>query len=140
MIILDTNVLSELIRSTPAPAVLHWFATQPAGVFHVTSISVAEMLFGVERLPDGRRKTALAEQIGAMFAEDFRGRILSFDASAAPSYAAMVSRRERMGRPLAVQDGMIAAIAQVHGAEIATRDGDFAACGVSLINPWEHRA
>lgn len=137
MIVLDTNVLSELMRPEPAAAVLRWVAGQPATALHVTSISYAEILFGIGLLPEGKRRRALTEQAQAMFAEDFAGRMLSFDQVAAPAYAMIATRRRQAGAPLSPLDGMIAAIAHAHGAAVATRDGDLAGCGVPVIDPWQ---
>lgn len=136
MILLDTNVLSELMRPEPAAAVLQWFARQSAAELHVTTLSCAEILLGIGLLPEGRRQQRLAEQAGCMFAEDFAGRVLGFDLAAAPAYAAIASQRQQAGKRIGATPGMIAAIAQVHGAAVASRDGDFAGCGVPLIDPW----
>src|ERR1700748_2211968 len=136
MIVLDTNVLSELMRAEPEQAVLRWMAAQTDPLY-VTALSYAEILFGIDLLPLGRKRQQLSEQAAAMFNEDFAGRILSFDLATAPAYAAIASQRRQSGQHLGPVDGMIAAIAHVHGAAIATRDGDFAGCGVTLINPWQ---
>ena len=136
MIVLDTNVLSELMRPEPAAAVLDWMAAQPAAL-HVTTPTCAEILFGIALMAEGRRRQNLAEQAERMFAEDFAGRILGFDLAAAAAYAAIAAERQRAGQRLSPVDGMIAAIARVHGAAIATRDGDLAGCGVPLIDPWQ---
>ena len=136
ILLLDTNVVSELMRPEPAPAVQAWMAGTPAAAFHVASISVAEILFGIARLPEGRRKEALAKQAEAMFAVEFAERVLGFGVEAAPAYAAITAARERVGRRIAVQDAMIAAIAHVHGATIATRDRDLQGCGVPVVDPW----
>ena len=138
MILLDTNVLSELMRPEPEAAVLQWMAAQTDALY-VTALSYAEILFGIDLLPKGRRRQRLGEQAVAMFTEDFAGRILSFDLATAPAYAAIAGKRQRAGQRLSPVDGMIAAIAQVHGAAIATRDGDFSGCGIPLINPWQAR-
>lgn len=137
MIILDTNVLSELMRPEPSPVVLQWMALQLAPSLYVTTISYAEILAGLGLMADGRRRRHLAELVEGMFAEDFAGRVLSFDLAAAPAYAEIVVGRQRAGRPLSPLDGMIAAIARAHRAVVATRDSDFAECGVPLLNPWE---
>ena len=136
MIVLDTNVLSELMRAEPAEAVLHWMTGQPASALYVTTLSYAEILLGIGLLPEGQRRRRLAEQAEGMFAEDFAGRVLSFDLSAAPAYAAIASQRQQAGHRINAIDGMIAAIAQVHGAAVASRDSDLAGCGIPLINPW----
>jgi len=136
VIILDTSVISELMLPKPVAAVLHWMSGQPAGVLHVTTISYAEILFGLHVMPDGRRRQRLAEQAENMFREDFAGRVLGFDMAAAPAYATIVGTRQQSGHPLHPVDGMIVAIAQAHGAAIATRDSDLAGCGVPIVNPW----
>jgi predicted nucleic acid-binding protein len=136
MILLDTNVLSELMRPEPDAVVLQWMAAQTDALY-VTALSYAEILFGIDLLPKGRRRQRLGEQAAAMFTEDFAGRILGFDLATAPAYAAIASKRQKTGKQLGPVDGMIAAIAQVNGAAIATRDGDFSGCGVPLINPWQ---
>ena len=138
MIVLDTNVLSELMRPEPEAAVLQWMSAQTDALY-VTALSYAEILLGIDLLPKGRRRQRLGEQAAAMFAEDFAGRILSFDLATAPVYAAIAGKRQKAGQRLSPIDGMIAAVAHVHDASIATRDGDFAGCGVPLINPWHAR-
>lgn len=137
MIVLDTNVLSELMRPEPAATVIQWMSAQPLAVLHVTTLSYAEILYGIGLLPDGKRRQHLTAQAETMFGEDFAGRILGFDLNAAPAYAAIASQRRRAGQPISAVDGMIAAIAHVHGAAIATRDSDLGGCGVPLVNPWE---
>lgn len=138
MIVLDTNVLSELMRSEPAAAVFAWVAAQPRATFCTTSVSKAEILYGIAALPEGRRRQTLAAAAEAMFAEDFAGRVLPFDEAAAAQYAEIVAARRRGGRPIEAFDAQIAATARVAGARIATRDvGEFADCGLTLVNPWE---
>lgn len=136
ILLLDTNVVSELMRPEPAPVVRTWMARFPAAALHVSTISAAEILAGIARLPDGRRKEALAEQAEAMFAAEFAGRVLGFGLEAAPAYAAITAARERAGRPIAVQDAMIAAIAHVHDATVVTRDRGLQGCGVPVVDPW----
>ncbi len=138
MIVLDTNVLSELMRPEPEATVLQWMSAQTDALY-VTALSYAEILLGIDLLPKGKRRQRLGEQATAMFTEDFAGRILSFDLATAPAYAAIAGKRQKAGQRLSPIDGMIAAVAHVHGASIATRDGDFAGCGVPLINPWHAR-
>jgi predicted nucleic acid-binding protein len=137
MILLDTNVLSELMRPEPAEPVLVWMRRQSAADLYVSSISFAEILYGIDLLPQGRRRRALAEQAEAMFANDFAGRVVSFDPAAAPAFAAIAGGRRRAGNPIQAMDAMIAAIARTHGAAVATRDRDLSGCGVPVINPWE---
>ena len=138
MIVLDTNVLSELMRSQPAAAVFAWVAAQPRALLYTTSVNKAEILYGIAALPEGRRRAALAAAAEAMFADDFAGRVLPFDEAGAVLYAEIVAGRRRDGRPIEAFDAQIAATARVAGAELATRDvQDFAGCGLTLINPWE---
>lgn len=138
MIILDTNVISELARIDPEPDVVTWLDSLPAAEVATTAITVAELLYGVARLPDGRRRAALAETIDALINEDFRGRVEPFDALAAEQYAVVVVGREKKGRPISTADAQIAAICRVHGATLATRNaGDFTDTGIGLINPWD---
>ena len=137
MLILDTNVVSELMRPVPdervAARVEAWSLDQLA----LTAVTVAELLYGLDRLPDGRRKTDLFGRFDAVLRRGFGGRVLPFDHAAAQSYARLKGERERAGRPLVGYDAMIAAIAQTHGAEIVTRNvDDFEGCGLTIINPW----
>jgi predicted nucleic acid-binding protein len=138
MIILDTNVLSELMRPTPASIVVDWISAQPAASLYTTSITQAEILHGLMLLTPVRRRNALEAAATSMFAEDFGGRILGFGTDAAPPYARIASDRRRAGRPISHFDAQIAAIARSTGAAIATRNlGDFDGCGVTLVNPWK---
>jgi toxin FitB len=137
VILLDTNVLSELMRPAPDPAVSAWVATHPANTLATTTITQAEILHGIARLSPGRRRDALQRAASAMFDEEFGDRVLAFDMSAAPHYASIRADRERAGRPVSAFDAQIAAIARVHRAAVATRDlGGFADCGVELVDPW----
>jgi toxin FitB len=138
VIVLDTNVLSELMRSQPAAAVFARVAAQPRAELYTTSVSKAEILYGIAALPDGRRRAALAVAAEGMFTHDFAGRVLPFDEEAAVHYAEIVAARRREGRPIEAFDAQIAATARVAGAELATRDvGDFAGCGLTLVSPWD---
>lgn len=137
MIVLDTNVLSELMRAAPHPAVLAWTAAQPRPTLYTTSINRAEILYGIEALPDGRRRTALEAAAQAMFDEDLAGHLLPFDGEAAAHYARIVVGRRAGGTPIEAFDALIAATALATGAAIATRDaGGFAGCGLTVIDPW----
>jgi predicted nucleic acid-binding protein len=137
MIVLDTNVLSELLRPAPDPAVIMWLGGQtPAQVF-TTAITEAEIRYGVARLESGRRRDGLMTAITAIFAEDFAGRVLAFNAACAPSYAEIVVTRERSGRPISQFDAQIAAIGRMHDAAIATRNvKDFEGLGLTILNPF----
>ena len=126
------------MRSEPAAAVFAWVAAQPRATLYTTSVTKAEILYGIAALPEGRRRAALAAAAAAMFAEDFAGRVLPFDEAAAVLYTEIVASRRRGGRPIEAFDAQIAATVRVAGAEFATRDvSGFAGCGVTLINPWE---
>lgn len=138
MILLDTNVVSELMKSTPAPAVFGWVSRQAPGDLFISTISMAEILFGIELLPKGKRRDSLLREAETTFARDFAGRVLVFDEQAARAFASLVASRRIRGRPIGIADGQIAAIASCHQASLATRDtGDFEGCGVRLVNPWE---
>lgn len=135
MIIIDTNVISEMMRDHPDPKVLAW--TAAAGRLHTTAITLAEVEYGVVRLPGGRRRDQLAATAAKVFA-DFDDVIVPFDARAARRYGGIVASREGTGRPIATADAQIAAICVSREATLATRNaGDFDGTGVSLINPWE---
>ena len=138
MTILDTNVLLEIMAPSPADAPLVWIERRRAvdPVF-ITSITVAEILYGIEILPAGKRRARLNAEAEAMFAQDFAGQILFFDEQAARAFAQIASSRRKLGRPIAEFDAQIAAIAAAHGAALATRNtADFEGCGVQLVNPW----
>lgn len=137
MIILDTNVLSEAAKPVPASAVMRWLADQPVLSLFTTAITQAEILYGIELLPKGKRRSALQAAAEGLFAEEFAGRILPFDAVAARVYPQIRVARKSAGRPLAEADAQIAAIARAHRATVATRnEADFAGCGIAVVNPW----
>lgn len=137
MTILDTNIVSEMMRPVPEPSVLRWFANLATEDAHLTAITLAEILLGIELLPAGKRREALrtgAERTFAVFA----GRVLAFDENAAPAFSSISSTRRKQGRPISQFDAQIAAIARVHNAVLATRNTeDFVGCEVRLVNPWE---
>jgi toxin FitB len=135
--LVDTNVLSELLRAVPAPQVLAWFSAQRADTLFVSAVTQAEMQLGARLMPSGKRRVAIESALRAMFEEDFVGRVLPFDTLAATAYVDIVSARQSAGRPIAQFDAQIAAIARQHGARLATRnESDFVDCGVTLVNPW----
>ncbi len=137
MIVLDTNVLSELMRKVPEPRVVDWLDARDAHSIAITAITVAEILYGIERLPDGKRKAALADNAASMVDEDFAGRVLPFDPEAAVHYAQHVAAAEKKGKKVHMADAQIAAICIRHQATLATRNvKDFAFPGMALINPW----
>lgn len=140
MIILDTNVLSELMRPAPSAAVENWVSRQPVAGIFISAITEAELRYGLALLPEGRRQRQLVTEVEAMLAEEFAGRILPFDSPAASAYARIAARR-RSGRPIAQADAQIAAIAASRGASLATRNvADFANCGIDLVDPWTERS
>lgn len=137
MIIVDTNVISELTRARPASEVLSWLDSLAAREVATTAITAAELLYGVARLPDGRRKSELSAAVNDLLGDDFDGRVLSFDQLAAVRYADVVSHREALGQPIGIADAQIAAICATVGAPLATRNtANFEDTGIELINPW----
>jgi predicted nucleic acid-binding protein len=137
VIVLDTNVISELMRAKPHPAVLSWVAAQPRATLYTTSVNQTEILYGIAMLPAGRRRTALAAAAEAMFAEDLVDRVLPYDSAAAARYSEIVVARSRVGNPIEAFDALIAATALSVGAGVATRDiGGFDGCGLTIIDPW----
>jgi len=134
---LDTNVVSELMRSAPSEAVLGWFSYQTSTALFVSSVSEAELRTGVAILPEGKRQRMLARAVEDVLARDFADRILPFNSAAARVYPLIAVARRRTGRPILEGDCQIAAIARSHGAALATRNiADFEGCGIDLINPW----
>jgi len=138
MIVLDTNVISEVLRPTPDPKVLNWLEEQPTNAVFTTAITRGEILYGIRLLSDGQRRRKLWTTALAIFNDDFAGRILSFDNDAADIYADIGASRRAAGRPISQFDATIAAITRSHGAKLATRsEKDFDGCGVEVINPWK---
>ncbi|MDD2859802.1 MAG: type II toxin-antitoxin system VapC family toxin [Acidiphilium sp.] len=138
MLILDTNVLSEIMGPRPALEVAAWLARQPDDLLYTTAISQAEVLSGLAIMPEGRRRRELEAAARGIFTEDFEGRILPFDTDATAAYAEIVAARRRTGRPTAPLDLMIAAVAVSHNASVVTHDTKgFEGCGVTLVNPWQ---
>jgi predicted nucleic acid-binding protein len=138
MIVLDTNVLSEALRPAPSKTVLRWLAEQePLAVF-TTAITQAEVLYGIEIMPTGKRRTNLSAAIDRLFTNQFQGRILPFDSESARLFPKIVAERDAMGRPISQFDAMIAAVARSRHAFVATRNiNDFEHCGVRIVNPWD---
>ena len=137
MLILDTNVLSELMRPRPEPAVLDWCRARPLSDMATTAVTLAEIQRGLARLPIGRRRRDLEVTLNGLMAHGFAKRIFDFDAAAAEVYGDLVVARERVGRRLAGFDGLVLAIAKSRGCPIATRNTtNFEGCGVPLMNPW----
>lgn len=137
MILLDTNVVSELMKSAPEPAVLAWIDAIPAATVFVSAITRAEILYGIALVPDGKRRDRLEQAAHTAFETYFRGRVLPFDSEAADAFAQLAAGRRQAGRPISQPDAQIAAIARSRGAELATRNvPDFEGCGVEIVNPW----
>jgi toxin FitB len=137
MVIVDTNVVSEMMRPAPEPSVLSWIASQPPEHLHITAITMAEILFGIELLPAGKRREALRAGAEKFFGVVFADHIFAFDDRAARAFSLIAASRRKQGRPISEFDAQIAAIARAHGAALATRNtDDFEGCGVRLINPW----
>lgn len=136
MIVLDTNVVSELMRPSPAPEVVAWLRRQNGASLVTTAITVAEVRFGLARLPDGRRAVQLQRLADDVLAS-FPAQVLPFDGSAAERYGDLAAQRERAGRPIDALDAQIAAICLTREATLATRNTkDFVDTGVDLIDPW----
>ena len=137
MILIDTNVISELMRAEPAQTVLDWFGMYDASDLFISAVTEAELRTGVAILPEGQRRDRLQAAIDAMLDLDFQARILPFDSPAAKAYAEIAAQRRASGRPIAEADCQIAAIARATNAPVATRNvKDFDGCGIRLINPW----
>src|ERR1700688_320702 len=122
MLILDTNVISEIMQPSPSPRVLDWWSQQQTGELFTSTVSEAEILYGIELLPKGKRRERMLAEAEAMFNEDFAGRILPFDQEAARGFAEIAAGRRTLGRPIAEFDAQIAAIARTHRAVLATRN------------------
>lgn len=138
MIVLDTNIISELMKKSAAIKVMTWIDRQEPTQLFVTTITIAEISYGISILPEGNRKHSLEEAFNKAIKNAFKHRILSFDESAAHMYGKVMGHRKKLGRPLSILDGQIAAIASAHGAAVATRNiRDFANCELDLINPFD---
>jgi len=137
MILLDTNVLSEIMRPQPSARVAGWIAQQPAADLFTTAITEAEIFYGIELLGKGKRRDGLLAAAEEMFTEDFARRVLAFESDAARHFAKIAAHRRAIGRPISHADAQIAAIARAHGAKLATGNGpDFADCSITVIDPW----
>jgi hypothetical protein len=138
MILLDTNVISEIMRERPDQGVRAWLRALPRSEIWTASVVIAELLSGIELMPAGRKQKSLREAVEEMIAEDFRGQILTFNLPAARQYAQILDARRKIGRPIRELDAQIAAIARAHSATLATRDvNDFAGCDLAVVNPWD---
>ena len=138
MILLDTNVVSEVMRPKPSENVLYWLNQQHSGSLFISSITIAEICYGLRVLPNGQRRQQLEERFEAFVAQGFSGSILNFDESAARAYAELMGQRKEKGCSMNLPDGQIAAVAQVNHLTLATRNiRDFIMCSIELINPFE---
>ena len=135
--ILDTNVISEAAKLQMDVRVREWFISQAAGSLYTTAVNLAEVSYGIEKMPDGRRKTEVREDMETFFKRHFQNRILPFDEQVARTYGRILADARARGRSILIADGQIAAIAQSRGLTVATRDtGPFEAAGVPVVNPW----
>ena len=138
MIIIDTNVISELLRPTPEPAVEAWLGEQDGLSIYLTAISEAELRYGVAIMTNGKSCDGLGNAIDLILRDDMAGRILPFDSAAARAFAEIAATHRGAGRPISQADCQIAAIARAHNASVATRNTpDFEGCEIDLINPWK---
>ncbi len=137
MIVLDTNVISELFKPSPAPIVMRWLQEQPGDAMFTTAITRGELLFGLNMLPEGQRRHALLAGLLRIFEVRFPARVLAYDSEAADAHAAIAAERRASGRPISQSDAMIAGIVRARKAQLATRNvRDFDGCDITLIDPW----
>ena len=138
MILMDTNIISEMMKTSPAQHALDWLDQQVSSELYVSTITVAEISYGLHVLAKGKRRRLLEQTFESTIAEAFKGRLLSFDEPAAKIYGRIMGQRKELGRPMSVPDGQIAAIALHHKMALATRNiKDFQDCGLRLINPFK---
>lgn len=137
MIVLDTNVISELWKVEPDSSVLTWIDSQMVETLYLSTITIAELRFGLATMPEGKRRTIYRDRLEREVLPVFTGRILSFDLDASQAYAQLMARAKEAGRAIGKADGYIAAAAAVRGLIVATRDASpFEAAGLRVINPW----
>ena len=138
MILLDTSVVSAVMAPAPPKSVLDWLNAQESVELFLSTVTLAEISYGLNALPEGRRRRDLQARFERFVAEGFAQRLLSFDEKSASLYGEIMGHRKRLGRPLGILDGQIAAIARAHGLAVATRNTrDFAECGIDLVDPFE---
>ena len=138
MVVIDTNIVSELMSAAPSVEVLAWVDDRPRRELFVTAVTEAEVRTGIALLPEGRRRRGLAEACERAFGSLFAGRVLPFDSDAARAYAEIAAERRGIGRPIGQADGQIAAIARARGMAVATRNvRDFEDMGIDVFNPWD---
>jgi len=139
MIILDTNIISEFTRETPNPTVMIWAAQQNIEELFITTITQAEIYYGLALLPISKRRSKLEKAMYQLFEQDFQQRILSFDSAAAFRYGTLAALRQQRGQPISHEDAQIGAIALAQNAVLATRNiADFRDSGITLVNPWAY--
>lgn len=137
MIVLDTNVISEVFKPKPAPGVLAWLQQQDDRLVFTTAVTRGELLYGLNIVASGGRRDTLLPGLQRIFALRFAGRVLACDEAAADAFASILARRRRVGRPIGLADAMIAGIARSRGARLATRNvRDFEGCDITLVDPW----
>ncbi len=138
MVVIDTNVVSELMRAEPSAEVLDWMDDRQPRELYVTAVTEAEVRTGIALLPEGRRRRGLAEACERAFGSLFAGRVLPFDSDAARAYAEIAAVRRVLGRPVSLADGQIAAIARSRRMAVATRNiRDFQDMGIGVLDPWD---
>ena len=137
MIVFDTNVVSEMMRSTPSEVVVAWIRSRPLSEQHTTTITIAEVGYGIARLPSGRRRTEMSNTADEVFGA-FGDRVLPVDLVAGELYGDVRTERESIGRPVSDLDALVACVCRAHGATLATRNtDDFTGLGLDLVNPWD---
>ncbi len=137
MILVDTNVISEIMKVVPSDAVVNWLNYQKSSALYISAINIGEIEYGLRILPDGKRRLQLKDRFERFVAQAFAQRVLAYDEAAARSYGEVMGHRKELGRPMSVPDGQIAAIARSKRFMVATRNtNDFEDCGVELINPF----
>jgi len=138
MILIDTNIVSEVMRPSPASTVVNWLNNQDSQRLYLSVISITEIGYGLRLLPNGSRRHQLSERFDHFVEAAFGQRVLNFDQKAAHAYADIMGHRKEIGRPMSVPDGQIAAVARAHGFAVATRNAkDFEMCDLQIINPFE---
>lgn len=137
MVVLDTNVISELFKVAPDPEVMAWVAGLPGEGLFTTAVTRSELLFGLYRMPEGRRRNELLQGVTRLFEQKLAGHVLAYDDAAADAHAEIAAARQAQGRPVGQSDMMIAGISRSRGATLATRNlRDFEGCGITLVDPW----
>lgn len=138
MILIDTNVISELWKAEPNPGVLAWVDAQTVETLYLSAITVAELRFGLATMPEGKRRTIYQERLESEVLPTFTGRVLPFNLDASQAYADLMARAKVEGKAIGKADGYIAATASACGLMVATRDtSPFEAAGLKIVNPWQ---